>query len=112
MPKLIQEEGTEIVLDQETLAPAVGWTDTAASYVARQGNVVTLAIHAKNLAKAAALICTLPPEYRPPEALKNAAGTLEVLANGECKSLEGAVPLETASARIYEVSYLAGGVSP
>lgn len=112
MPKATQEEGTEITLDSEVIAPAAGWTDNPGSGVFRQGDMVTLALHVKNVAKAAALVCTLPPEFRPTEALKNGAGTLEVLANGEVKSLDGTVSLESATSRIYEVTYRAGGVSP
>lgn len=111
-PAAIQEEGSEIELDLETIAPAAGWTDNAGSGVVRNGRLVTVALHVKNAAKAAALICTLPPEYRPAEALKNAVGTLEVLANGECKSLDGSTSLESATSRIYEVSYIAGNVEP
>lgn len=107
------EEGSEIQLDAETVALAAGWTEAGVeSDIFRSGNRVQLAIRAKNAAKAAALITTLPVEYRPPVTVFNETGTVEVLANGEVKSAEGATALEASKARVYEIAYRAQAVSP
>lgn len=114
MPNATYEEGTELSLDTQVLAPAAGWADQAGggSDVFRIGSLVTLTIRAKNAAKAAALITTLPPPYRPPVAVIDSAGKIEVKANGEVVSLDGVVALEASVARVYSISYRAAGVSP
>lgn len=114
MPNASQEEGTEITLDSEVVALGAGWTDTAAtgSEVFRQGSLVVLALRVHNAAKAASLICTLPPEYRPASTVKDSTGKVEVLANGEVKALDGGVSLETAENRVYEVAYRAATLTP
>lgn len=114
MPKATYEEGTSLSLDSETVAPAVGWTDqaVAGSEVWRQGDLVLVNIRAKNAAKAAALICTLPVPFRPAAAVISADGKLEVKANGEVLSLDGAPSLEASTNRVYSITYRAAGVSP
>lgn len=112
MPNALFEEGTEITVDSETVAVAAGWTDAATSVAFRDGHHVSLAIRAKNGVKAASLVCTLPAEYRPSAAVVNETGTVEVLANGEVKSLDGATSLESATNRVYEISYAAAVPSP
>lgn len=113
-PSATYEEGSEILLDQEAVALAAGWADNPAegSDVFRQGPMVNLSVRAKNVAKAAALICTLPPPFRPPVAVINETKTVEVKANGEVLSLDGAVSLEASTLRVYEITYRAAGTSP
>jgi archaeosine-15-forming tRNA-guanine transglycosylase len=55
MPKATYEEGTEIALDSEVIAPVGGWTDqaVAGSEVFRQGPLVQLALRVTNVARAA-----------------------------------------------------------
>lgn len=108
------EEGTEITVDQEAVALAAGWEDSPAeaSDVIRRGALVVLAIRVKNVAKAASLICTLSPPFRPKVAIVNETKTVEIRANGEVISLDGTVSLESSSARVYEMSYRAAAISP
>jgi hypothetical protein len=108
------EEGTEIQVDSENPAYAAGWADTAAtgSDVFRLGSKVTLALRVKNAAKAAALITTLPQDFRPQSAVIDKSKKVEVKANGEVLALDGSGPLEAAENRVYEITYRAGAVSP
>lgn len=113
MPNATFEEGSEVQVDSEAIAPLVGWSESAhGSEVFRQGALVVAAFRVKNVAKAAAHITTLPAHYCPAVAVVNAAGTLEVKANGEVLSLDGATALETGKARVYEITFRAGELSP
>ncbi len=153
------EEGTEIILDREVLAPGPGFTDHAngGSDIWRHGDRVTLALRVTNAAHAAwaekskyalgtvvteggktyvlilaepeaekakptadagvhwqevvnpQTICTLPPAYRPPSAVLNGAGTLEVKANGEVAVIGSLV---AEAAKVLDITFRAAGVSP
>lgn len=46
------EEGTELIVDQETLALKTGWTDGGASTVSRHGDTVTVSLHLAATARA------------------------------------------------------------
>ncbi len=156
MPTITQEEGSEIILDQEVLAPVGGWTDeaTAGSDVFRRGPEVHVCLRVTNVARTAwsakkwkvgeyvtsggklykllkesgeltiaeegptvyeevnaapTLVCILPVEYRPGAAVKDAAGTVEVLANGEVLALGS---LSASAAHVFDLTYRAAGVSP
>lgn len=112
--RLTFEEGSEIQLDTEEPAYSAGWEESPAkgSDVLRVGALVTLALRVKNAAKAAALIATLPVDFRPLANVIDKTGKLEVKANGEVVALNSSVELEASSARVYEISYRAAAVSP
>lgn len=107
------EEGTEIKVDSEEPAYAAGWSDQAApSDVFRNGDQVTAVLRVKNAAKSAKLITTLPQDFRPAAAVRDAQGKVEVKANGEVLSLQSLVELEAAQEITAQITYRAGLASP
>lgn len=156
MPKATYEEGTEIALDSEVIAPVGGWTDqaVAGSEIFRLGSIVHVVLRVKNVARAAwekkkykvgeyvteggklyktikesgeltvaeegptvfelvnatpTLICVLPVEYRPAATVKDAAGAIEITAEGAVNALGS---LAASEAHVFSTTYRAAGVSP
>jgi hypothetical protein len=91
------EEGTNLVLDEEEIALAEGWSSKpSGSSVDRIGETVIVSLQVRYLAKAAALVATLPVEYRPAASYTTGDGKFTIATNGEVTSNETKTELETA----------------
>jgi hypothetical protein len=95
---LIFQEGTEITVDQQTVAAAGAWT-ISLLHIVRTGPLVVMHIEA---AGGTGTICTLPADFAPPATVTD--GTTSVTSAG--------VVAKTASPAQATLAWIAGAGSP
>lgn len=102
------EESSEIVLDNETLSPAVGWTLNYVSVI-RIGGVVVLHVEAAFAAAAAAPVATLPAQFRPDATVTTPDGKFTLTAAGV---LSFTASTAGGGSSVAQLNFYAAEVSP
>ena len=110
------EEGTELIVDTETINLSAGWSESPANSCAlfRIGQMVTLVLRLAYAAKTPAqIIAALPADFRPAMGVRDYSQQIEILANGEVIQTTAQTGREAAGGGLtYETSWRAAAISP